>query len=64
LIYYSKCEDILLIKERWNKLVKDFYDKDSNLYNTSKLAEIYDTVKHDQRKNKVIFNLINDKLRY
>lgn len=36
---------------RWIKLLEDFYKPKKNLYNVSKIPDIFDTAKHDLRHN-------------
>jgi len=50
----------MLVSNRWSKLKKDFYNRDTKTYNISKVPEIYDTIKHDLRKNSLIFNIVDD----
>lgn len=47
------------MRERWRKLLKDFIEKDTALFSISKLPEIFDTIRHDLRKNKAIFDLVD-----
>jgi len=52
-----------LVSSRWSKLKKDFYDSQTKKYNISKVPEIYDTIRHDLRKNSLIFNLIDSDIK-
>ena len=45
-----------MIYKRYVKLYKDFYDRDKNKFNISKIPDIYDNIKYDIIHNK---NLIN-----
>lgn len=58
-----KCEDIVLVNGRWSKIKKDFYDSDTKKFNISKVPEIYDTIRHDFRKNGLIFNFVEQKIK-
>jgi hypothetical protein len=51
-----------MIDSRWLKLKKEFYDSDLKKYNISKIPDIYDTIRHDLRKNSVIFKRINQEI--
>ena len=42
---------IVTMSARWVKLVEDFYKPKKNLYNVSKIPDIFDTAKHDLRHN-------------
>lgn len=46
----------MLVNNRWSKLKKDIYDSKTGKFNISKIPEIYDTIRHDLRKNSLIFN--------
>lgn len=48
-----------MIDSRWLKLKKEFYDSESKRYNISKIPDIYDTIRHDLRKNSAIFKRLN-----
>lgn len=48
-----------MIDSRWLKLKKEFYDSDTQKYNISKIPEIYDTIRHDLRKNSAIFKKLD-----
>lgn len=48
----------MLVNNRWSKLKKDIYDSKNEKFNISKIPEIYDTIRHDLRKNSLIFNLM------
>ena len=52
----------MLINSRWCKLKKDFYDHDHFKYNISKIPDIYDTIRHDLRKNRAVFQKIDQDL--
>jgi hypothetical protein len=60
---YRKCEEIVLVSGRWSKIKKDFYDSESKKFNISKVPEIYDTIRHDFRKNGLIFNLVDQDIK-
>lgn len=44
---------------RWSKLRKEFYDPEKKKYNISKIPDVYDTIRHDLRKNGLIFRKID-----
>ncbi len=52
-----------MVNNRWSKLRKDFFDADTDKFNISKVPEIYDTIRHDLRKNSLIFNLLDKELK-
>ncbi len=62
MIKYRKCEGLIMIDSRWLKLKKEFYDSDTKKYNISKIPDIYDTIRHDLRKNSAIFKKINQQI--
>ncbi len=51
----------MLVYSRWSKLKKDFYIKETDKFNISKIPEIYDTIRHDYVKNSHIFSKIDHK---
>jgi inositol hexakisphosphate/diphosphoinositol-pentakisphosphate kinase len=51
-----------MIDGRWMKLRKEFYDSEKERYNISKIPDIYDTIRHDLRKNSLIFNKIDQEI--
>ena len=52
-----KEENIILIHKRYAKLKKDFFNAKKNLFDISKIPDIYDNIKYDIIHNK---NLINE----
>ena len=52
-----KDEQIVLIYKRYVKLKKDFFNQKKNLFDISKIPDIYDNIKYDIIHNK---NLINE----
>lgn len=48
-----------MIDGRWVKLRKEFFDTETQKFNISKVPDIYDTIRHDLRKNSPIFNKID-----
>ena len=53
----------MLVSNLWSKLKKDFYDSNTKNYNISKIPEIYDTIRHDLRKNVLIFDLVDPEVK-
>lgn len=51
-----------MIDGRWTKLKKEFYDTEQSKFNISKIPDIYDTIRHDLRKNTLIFKRFNQDL--
>lgn len=45
LLYHQESWD--LMRRRWGKIEKDFYNKSSSVYDISKIPEIYDAIKYD-----------------
>jgi inositol hexakisphosphate/diphosphoinositol-pentakisphosphate kinase len=45
------CESWDLMRRRWGKIEKDFYNKNSSVYDISKIPEIYDAIKYDYCHN-------------
>ena len=52
--YDCEEEKVILIYKRYVKLYKDFYDRDKNKFNISKIPDIYDNIKYDIIHNKSI----------
>lgn len=50
----SQAETIGLMIGRWKKLGKDLYSKKKDLYDVSKIPDIYDSVKYDSKHNSKI----------
>lgn len=48
-LYHGETWD--LMKRRWGKIEKDFYNKNSCVYDISKIPEIYDAIKYDYCHN-------------
>lgn len=48
-LYHGESWD--LMKRRWGKIEKDFYNKNSGVYDISKIPEIYDAIKYDYCHN-------------
>jgi hypothetical protein len=48
-LYLRETYDLLLT--RWEKLYKDFYNKDTNLYDLTKVPDIYDMARYDVLHN-------------
>lgn len=51
-----------MIDGRWVKLRKEFFDTETQKFNISKVPDIYDTIRHDLRKNSAIFNKIDQEM--
>lgn len=49
LLYHQESWD--LMRRRWGKIEKDFYNKNSCVYDISKIPEIYDAIKYDYCHN-------------
>jgi inositol-hexakisphosphate/diphosphoinositol-pentakisphosphate 1-kinase len=48
-LYHGETWD--LMRRRWGKIEKDFYNKNSCVYDISKIPEIYDAIKYDYCHN-------------
>ena len=51
-----------MIDSRWVKLKKELFDSETQKFNISKVPDIYDTIRHDMRKNSPIFKKINQEI--
>ena len=49
-------ETLPLIFKRWKKLDKDFFKKRKNIFNTSKIPDIKDSIQFDILHNRILIN--------
>jgi hypothetical protein len=50
---YELCggETLLLLKSRWDKLISDFYDTETQAFDPTKIPDVYDCIKYDVLHN-------------
>jgi hypothetical protein len=54
-------ESLLLVYKRWKKLANDFYDKDKDLFDVSKIPEIFDMIRFDANHNLKVLEVLKYK---
>ena len=55
-------ENLILVFKRWRKLEIDFFDSRKNIFNISKILDIYDSISFDMTHNFKFFGNLEDKI--
>lgn len=60
--YFLACgqENLILVYKRWRKLEIDFYEREKEEYNISKIPDIHDSIRYDMIHNYQYFGTMND----